>query len=162
MNESTEKVENAETMEIMFNEACHGQDVVSQWSDAIDAKVLSVFGGSTALIGVIPALGGVSAKGWEWLPWIIAGGAWVVVSIFCCIGYRAREYLLSPDPNVILQEAWISLPPERYHYFRIRDMGRAWEANRTEIAAKAGALAWAIPFVALESGALLAALIVQR
>lgn len=150
------------TMEIMFDEARQGQAFLSQWADAIDAKVLGVFGAASVLIGAIPAIGGVKAHGWEWTPWVVAGIAWAIASILCWMAYGTRSYLLGPDPSTILNESWTSLAPNSYRFYRIRDMGKAWSNNQEVINEKAEALGWALPFVAIETGALLVALMLQQ
>jgi len=151
-----------ETMAIMFDEARQGQAVVSQWADSIDAKALAVFGAASVLIGAIPAIGGVRAHGWEWVPWIVAGIAWALTSLLCWLAYSTREYRLGPNPSVILEESWRMLTPYLYRYYRIRDMGRAWTCNQSVVNAKAKVLRWALPFLAIESAALLTALMLQR
>ncbi|MGA2285594.1 MAG: hypothetical protein ABSG55_04930 [Dehalococcoidia bacterium] len=150
------------TIGIMFDEACQGQSIVCQWADAIDAKALAVFGAASVLIGAIPAIGGVRAHGWEWVPWVIAGIAWAVTSLLCWLAYSTREYRLGPDPSVVLEDSWRMLAPYWYRYYRIRDMGRAWTCNQSVLNAKAKVLRWALPFLAIESAALLTALMLQR
>jgi len=153
---------NDATIELMFSEAQGLQSFTSQWSDAIDAKVLVVFGGASALIGAIPAIGGVKAHGWEWLPWIVAGVAWAITSLLCSIAYGTRPYRVGPEPSTLAKDAWVAVTPEQYRYYRLQDMGGQWDHNWKEINKKATALGWAIPLVAIESGALLIAMMLQR
>ena len=150
------------TIDIIFEECREGQAFMDQWSNAIDAKVLTVFGGASALIGAIPAIGGVKARGWEWTPWVIAACAWAATSILCTLAYGVRTYRIGPDPSVLLADEWITLAPSDYRSQRIYFMGAAWKQNTETVNTKADRLRLAIPLVAIESGALLAALILQR
>ena len=161
MNESVNQDFNPKTMELMSAEIANIHPFMSQWSDAVDAKVLGSFTLASTLIGVIPAIGGVKAEGWEWLPWIVAGIAWAAASLCCALAYSTRSFRVGPDPSVLMDTKWLTLTPEYYRYYRLRDLGRDWNDNWKVINNKARALGFSIPFIIIESAALVIALMLQ-
>jgi len=161
VSESVNDDFNRETLDIMLAEIANIHPFMSQWSDAVDAKVLAAFTLASTLIGVIPAIGGVKADGWEWLPWIVAGIAWAAASLCCALAYSTRSFRVGPSPDVLMDAKWLTLTPEHYRLYRLRDLGKDWNNNWKVINSKATALGWSIPFIIIESAALVVALMVQ-
>ena len=149
------------TVEMMYEETTSSGSFMATWADAVDAKVIAIFSVASLLIGAIPAIGGIKASGWEWTPWIVAAFGWFGAGWFCIGAFRTRSFRVGPDPSKLLNEAWTHLTPDAYRSYRVRDLAKDWLSNWEAINAKAEAMAWAIPMVAIEATALVVALMLQ-
>ena len=164
MNEAepvwNEKVNN-ETVKLAYEEAKSLQPFMSSWSDAVDAKVIAVFGIASVLIGAIPAIAGTPDSTWEWLLWLPAALFWAGAGWFSIQAFLTLDFRVGPVPGKLLEPEWAELSPEEYRFYRMRDMAKDYSHNRKQINRKAVALWWSIAFVAAESLALVLALFAQ-
>lgn len=149
---------NEETLRLAFEESVALSPVYGQWADAIDRKLLAVFGLASVIISLAPSLQwGSGLVGGPRYAWYVAAGAWGVVAGLCYVAYRPRDFRLGPNPATLQNSAWTHLTPTEYRYFSLGDMGKTFEQNRAQIMKKADLLGVMLVFTAVEVVALLVA-----
>ena len=143
-----------ETVELAYEEAKKIQPLMSNWVDTIDTKIIGIFTVASLIAGLVPTFSDMDPVGWSLFFWIASVLFWAGTAVFTCIAFYPRTWRIDPDPRKVLGEDWLTLPAEPYRYYRLRDMGKTFERNRTESIKKADYLTLAIVFFALEIGSL--------
>jgi hypothetical protein len=149
------------SMDLVYDLAKGHYQMIAQWADSLDNKVVGLFSLSTIIIGVITAF---TAKNiaWDWrvIPLCVGALAFVVNVCYALKSFQTREFILGYDPGVLLEE-YSSLKPDEAKYWIMKHDGQNWEGNRKLINDKADALRWSIVATAIEVVALLFWLVVS-
>lgn len=144
-----------------YEHAREMQRTAETWIDAIDNKVVTVFGVSSGVIGVVTALASLPEGAIARIPWILALGAWGFSAFYCWTAFKPREFRLDPEARLLLDEKWLSLKSPQFLLDRLSNMGTSVAFNKTVLSEKANALrralGWAVAEVGLLVGALLLA-----
>jgi hypothetical protein len=138
------------SLDVIYELTKGNYQMVTQWADSLDNKVVGLFGLSTVVIGVVTAFTATSIA-WDVriIPLCIAITAFVVSSCFALKSYQSREFMLGYNPGVLLED-YASLQPEETRYLIMKYDGQNWEHNRQLLNNKADALRWAIVATGVE------------
>lgn len=150
---------NSETLEIAFNESTQALLSAMARTDAIDSKVVSVFGVGSVVISLVPIFKAAPLTGHAGDLWIAALLAWATSAMFCLLAYKPRTWRFGPDPNIIADPAWLRLPPDGYRSERLKNLGKTYAYNQAISRKKSEHLRWAMIATAVEVSALAVALI---
>lgn len=151
-----------ETLSLAYEEAKGVQTLLSSWSDALDAKVVAVFGVASIIMGLAPVLRRPDAPGWTLIVLLLALACWLAAVFNCRRAYSPKDFRVGPDPASIQESDWRDLTPAEYRRFRLRDMADSCDFNQERVLEKANALGWAILFTAVEVPLLVLGLYVVR
>ncbi len=142
------------SIDLVFDLAKGHYQMIAQWADSLDNKVVGLFSLTTIIIGVITAF---TAKNiaWDWrvIPLCVGALAFVASVCFALKSFQNREFMLGYDPGVLLEE-YAPLKSDEVKYWIMKHDGQNWEQNRKLINDKADALRWAIVAAATEVVAL--------
>lgn len=150
---------NAESIHLAYEEATRLQSLYGQRRDAIDNRVVVVFGLASAIAALAPILYRPASYGPTVVFWAAALAAWSLAVGLCHAAYRSSELRPDLDPGRLLTKEWLTLQPARFRAIRIREMSRTLICNRDELDRKANYLGLAILCTAAEVLALAIALI---
>ncbi len=139
-----------DTLALAYQAAQGTHELVDKWASALDAKVVAVFGVSSAILTIGPGLGQGLKAGLASFLWALAAVCWAVGTLFCYRAYGLRSLRVGVDPVAFLDPAWLSLTPTEFRLYRLQKLGQSFAENRVVLDAKAGALGWAIHLTAAE------------
>lgn len=117
-------------------------------------------GSPPVIVGLAPVLNRPTSHGAPLALWALAIAAWAFAVASCYLAYRPRNLRVDPSPRKLAVDAWLSLTPEQFRFYRLRDIGMTFDQNRDELDRKATWLGWAITFTAVEVLALVLAFII--
>ena len=147
------------TAMMAYEHAREMQRSVETWIDALDNKVVAVFGVSSGVIGLVTSLSTLPAGAVSRIPWVLALGAWGVSALYCWKAFKPSNFRLDPDARVLLDEKWLSLQAPQFLLDRLSNMGTSVAFNQTALKEKANALRRALGWAVAEVGLLVAALL---
>ena len=150
------------TSELAFAEARSLKSTMFSWADAQDTKAATILTVGTILIGVAPAIGSDAGTWWAALLWIPAGVAWLGTAWFSLRAFRIGEYVVGPDPRVLLEEGWLSLTRAYYAQYRLEELADEVDRMKGELDRKSRALGRAMGWLVVQSLLLLVGVIVTR
>jgi hypothetical protein len=144
---------------LAYEHAREMQRTVETWIDALDNKVVAVFGVSSGVIGLVTSLSTLPAGAIGRVPWVLALGSWGLSALYCWKAFKPSNFRLDPDARLLLDKRWLSLKAPQFLLDRLNNMGTSVAFNQTALKEKANALrhalAWAVAEVGLLVGALL-------
>jgi hypothetical protein len=150
------------SMDLVYELAKGHYQMIAQWADSLDNKVIGLFGLTTIIIGVITAF---TAKNitldWSITPLCVGTLAFIANVYFALKSFQTREFMIGYDPGILLEQ-YSSLKTDDVKYWIMKHDGENWERNRKLINDKADALRWAVVAAAAEVIALVAWLVVIR
>lgn len=149
------------SIDLVFDLAKGHYQMVAQWADSLDNKVVGLFSLTTIIIAAIT---GFTAKNitldWRVIPFGVGAIAFVASVCFALKSFQTREFMLGYDPGVLLEQ-YAPLRSDEVKYWIMKHDGQNWEGNRKLINDKADALRWAIVAATIEMVALTAWLVVS-
>jgi hypothetical protein len=80
----------AETIDLAYQESLPVQELQSQWSDAVDTKVIALFAAGSVLVTLVPTLHRPVA-GLPSVLWCVAGVCWVLAAGMCCFAFPSSR-----------------------------------------------------------------------
>src|SRR2546421_6030640 len=121
------------TTQLAYEHAREMQRTSEAWIDAVDNKVVAVFGVASGVIGVVTALAdlpqGTLGRGL----WVGALAAWVVSALYCWKAFKPNEFRLDPDARVLLDEKWLSLKPPQFLLDRLNNVAESVGHNQAAL-----------------------------
>jgi hypothetical protein len=150
---------NEETLVLAYAAAEGVRDVQAGWADALDAKIMALFGVGSAILVVVPTLKTPDTL-WARVLWVVAALMWLASCWNCYVGFKPAPFRLGPDPSVLVGEDWLGRSPPHFRLWRMSSMGKSYLHNSAVLSAKGTALRAALWFTAAEVLALTAGLFV--
>ncbi|SRR5437763_8843576 len=149
------------TTQLAYEHAREMQRTSEAWIDALDTKVVAVFGVSSGVIGLVTSLAGLPPGTWGRGLWVGGLAAWVVSALYCWKAFKPNDFRLDPDARVLLDEKWLSLKPPQFLLDRLNNVGASVGHNQAALKEKAEALRLALGWAVAEVGLLVGALLLK-
>jgi hypothetical protein len=141
MNRTEPYERNSETVDLAYSESRSTLTTLAAWYDGLDTKVVTLFSLSTALAGLVPTFGNLKFQGASAVFVILALLAWTAAAVECFVAFQLREFRIDPSPRTLLDSRWLGLDPAQYKSYRLEDMAKSYDVNKTGYSEKATALA---------------------
>lgn len=148
-----------ETIVMAYKEARETLATLASWFERADAKIVTVFSVSGVIAGLVPTLRVPEFTGPAGIAWVVAIAAWILAAAACFIAYSPRGYRLDPLPPEVFKVDWLSITPDEYAYYRLRDVKKSYEQNHPAYATKVKHLRTAVVATAIEIAALVTAVV---
>lgn len=129
---STEIAVNHETLRLAYEESMQVESRLAGRMDAIDRKLTAVFGLSSALLTIVPAIvlpSFLAENGIAQAAWIGAALCWMLSALFTYLGFRPKDFTVQPNPEVLTRPNWAPLNPSEFCRHRLFYLGEAYTKN---------------------------------
>lgn len=148
-----------DTLADIYAEALRTPGQLTEWSDALDAKAVAIFGVTSAIVAVGPSLLGEERSTTSTALLILAAILWMAAFFYCFQAYNPRRLTMGPNPQKLLDPRWLGIHQYYFRLYRIRELGAVWDRSTATIDDKAHHLKCALLFGGLEVAALVLAVL---
>lgn len=125
-----------DAVEIGYQESLRIQEIQSQWSDAIDSKVVAVFTVGSVIVTLIPTFHRLG-PGLPSTLWLVASAFWLLAAIASGLAFHPRALEIGPNPSGFLEGRWLSLNANEFRLCRLSELGESYAFNRDKLGSKA-------------------------
>ena len=145
-----------ETTNLAYQESRATQALLSQRVNAIDTKLLAVFGISSLIVTLVPSLALPQLSNFRdenivaQILWAAAAIGWMLSAAFVYLGFKPRNWKIGPDPEVLRKQEWLTLTAHEYQRSRMWYLGRTYSVNLKRAHEKATHLEVALSFAVAE------------
>ena len=148
-------MEKLPSIDLIYEMMIDQHKLISDWCDALDNKVIGLFGITTLFIGIITTLNKSNlGLNWSLVAFAVAIVAFVLSSCYSFRSFLTRRFSLGLDPRVLLRDYAILQPQETKQHL-IEFDSQHWEQNVEVLNEKSHALHIAIIWGAIEIIALI-------
>jgi hypothetical protein len=153
---------NADTTRLAYEHARETHRAVDSTADVLDRKVIAVFGVSSAIATLTPAvLPALEIGTLSWVLWFGACAAWLGCALQSWQAFKPRDYKTDPNPEDVAAPEWLTLGVGPYYFARLHYVAKTVKHNADVNKARAAALREAFGWALVEVGLLLVGLMAR-